>query len=119
MTWRVRGGRWVRAPRRPARPFVRIPPLPTEPRPARALLALLQAVVRVAKCKLFGHAFEKIIVPAPLEAFERFGHMPKYAEMHLMFENIVRATRMVQLPILERRCRRCFVSPPLPRARVS
>lgn len=82
------------------------------------LLALLQAVVRVAKCKLFGHAFEQIVVPVSIEAFERFGHMPKYAELHLVFENLVRVGRMVEQGT-ERRCRRCYVKPPLPRASVS
>ncbi len=111
MTWWQRSGRWIRAPRRPA------PLPPREPRPARALFALLQAVVRVGKCKLFGHAFKQIIVPVPIEALERFGHMPGYVEMRLMFENVIRVGRMVQPPILERRCRRCYVTPPLSRAR--
>ncbi len=78
MTWRLLAGLMPQ-------------PLPGQPRPARALFAMLQAVVRVGKCKLFGHAFE----------------------------NVIRVGRMVQPPILERRCRRCFVPPPLPRARVS
>lgn len=81
----------------------------------RKASALFRGVVRLLKCRGFGHRYQMIEVPVQIEAEETFGTVPRYDEFRLTFENMIRVKRMIEPAPREIRCVRCYL-PMAPRA---
>ena len=76
----------------------------------RERVAMLRAVVRLLKCRLFGHRYRMISVPISVDAAERFGEITHAADaLRPMFEAMVRIERTIEAQPRELRCVRCFV----------